>query len=44
MGAFDAIFEAYSGPLLGFLTRMCGDPEDAKEGLQVPDEGKAEGT
>lgn len=33
-GAFDAIFEAYSGPLLGFLTRMCGDPEDAKEGLQ----------
>jgi len=34
MGAFDAIFEAYSGPLLGFLTRMCGDPEDAKEGLQ----------
>jgi RNA polymerase sigma-70 factor, ECF subfamily len=34
MGAFDAIFEAYSGLLLGFLTRMCGDPEDAKEGLQ----------
>jgi RNA polymerase sigma-70 factor (ECF subfamily) len=34
LGAFDAIFEAYSGPLLGFLTRMCGDPEDAKEGLQ----------
>ena len=34
MGAFDAIFEAYSGPLLGFLTRMCGNPEDAKEGLQ----------
>jgi len=33
-GAFDAIFEAYSGSLLGFLTRMCGDPEDAKEGLQ----------
>jgi RNA polymerase sigma-70 factor (ECF subfamily) len=33
-GAFDAIFEAYSGPLLGFLTRMCGNPEDAKEGLQ----------
>ena len=34
LGAFDAIFETYSGPLLGFLTRMCGDPEDAKEGLQ----------
>jgi RNA polymerase sigma-70 factor (ECF subfamily) len=34
LGAFDAIFEAYSGPLLGFLTRMCGNPEDAKEGLQ----------
>ena len=34
LGAFDSIFEAYSGPLLGFLTRMCGDPEDAKEGLQ----------
>lgn len=34
LGAFDAIFEAYSGPLLGFLTRMCGDPEDAREGLQ----------
>lgn len=32
--AFDLIFETYSGPLLGFLTRMCGDPEDAKEGLQ----------
>jgi RNA polymerase sigma-70 factor, ECF subfamily len=32
--AFDLIFEAYSGPLLGFLTRMCGDPEDAREGLQ----------
>ena len=34
LGAFDSIFETYSGPLLGFLTRMCGDPEDAKEGLQ----------
>jgi len=34
LGAFDEIFETYSGPLLGFLTRMCGDPEDAKEGLQ----------
>jgi RNA polymerase sigma-70 factor (ECF subfamily) len=34
LGAFDAIFDAYSGPLLGFLTRMCGHPEDAKEGLQ----------
>ena len=34
LGAFDAIFETYSGPLLGFLTRMCGNPEDAKEGLQ----------
>ena len=33
-GAFEAIFETYSGPLLGFLTRMCGHPEDAKEGLQ----------
>ena len=33
-GAFDKIFETYSGPLLGFLTRMCGHPEDAKEGLQ----------
>ena len=32
--AFDAIFESYSAPLLGFLTRMCGDAEDAKEGLQ----------
>jgi len=32
--AFDAIFEAYSGPLLGFLTRMCGNVEDAREGLQ----------
>jgi RNA polymerase sigma-70 factor (ECF subfamily) len=32
--AFDAIFETYSAPLLGFLTRMCGDPEDAREGLQ----------
>ena len=32
--AFDLIFETYSGPLLGFLTRMCGDTEDAKEGLQ----------
>jgi RNA polymerase sigma-70 factor (ECF subfamily) len=34
LGAFDSIFETYSGPLLGFLTRMCGDAEDAKEGLQ----------
>ena len=34
LGAFDSIFETYSGPLLGFLTRMCGDREDAKEGLQ----------
>ena len=34
LGAFDSIFETYSAPLLGFLTRMCGDPEDAKEGLQ----------
>jgi RNA polymerase sigma-70 factor (ECF subfamily) len=34
MGAFDAIFETYHGPLLGFLTRMCGHPEDAREGLQ----------
>ena len=32
--AFDAIFETYSGPLLGFLTRMCGNVEDAREGLQ----------
>ncbi len=32
--AFDAIFEAYSSPLLGFLTRMCGNVEDAREGLQ----------
>lgn len=32
--AFDAIFETYHGPLLGFLTRMCGHPEDAREGLQ----------
>ncbi len=34
LGAFDAIFETYSGPLLGFLTRMCGHREDAKEGLK----------
>lgn len=32
--AFDEIFEAYSSRLLGFLTRMCGDREDAKESLQ----------
>lgn len=33
-GAFDAIFEAYYGPLLGFLTRMCGSAADAEEGVQ----------
>ncbi len=32
--AFDTIFENYSPGILGFLTRMCGDPEDAKETLQ----------
>jgi RNA polymerase sigma-70 factor (ECF subfamily) len=32
--AFDRIFQEYSGPLLGFLTRMCGNAEDAEEGLQ----------
>jgi len=32
--AFDEIFETYSPPLLGFLTRMCGDPDDARETLQ----------
>jgi len=25
--AFDQIFETYSGTLLGFLTRMCGNPD-----------------
>lgn len=33
-GAFEEIFETYSGPLLGFLTRMCGNAEDAEEGVQ----------
>ena len=33
-GAFDAIFEAYYSPLLGFLTRMCGSAADAEEGVQ----------
>jgi RNA polymerase sigma-70 factor (ECF subfamily) len=32
--AFDEIFERYHNSLLGFLTRMCGDPEDARESLQ----------
>ena len=32
--AFDEIFETYSSRLLGFLTRMCGNREDAKESLQ----------
>lgn len=32
--AFDRIFDLYSSSLLGFLTRMCGNPEDAREGLQ----------
>ncbi len=32
--AFDQIFETYSGTLLGFLTRMCGNREDAQESLQ----------
>lgn len=32
--AFDEIFEHYSPSLLGFLTRMCGDPDDARESLQ----------
>ncbi len=32
--AFDQIFETYSPSLLGFLTRMCGNPDDAKESLQ----------
>jgi RNA polymerase sigma-70 factor, ECF subfamily len=32
--AFEQIFEDYSPALLGFLTRMCGNPEDAKESLQ----------
>ena len=32
--AFDEIFETYSPALLGFLTRMCGDPDDGKEALQ----------
>jgi len=32
--AFNQIFETYYPRLLGFLTRMCGDPEDARESLQ----------
>ncbi len=32
--AFDRIFDLYAPGLLGFLTRMCGNPEDAREGLQ----------
>ncbi len=32
--AFDRIFHEYSGPLLGFLTRMCGNAQDAEEGVQ----------
>lgn len=32
--AFDRVFDLYAPGLLGFLTRMCGNPEDAQEGLQ----------
>jgi len=32
--AFDEVFETFSPLLLGFLTRMCGNPEDARESLQ----------
>lgn len=32
--AFDRIFDLYAPVILGFLTRMCGNPEDAREGLQ----------
>jgi len=32
--AFNQIFETYYPRLLGFLTRMCGHPEDARESLQ----------
>jgi len=32
--AFEQIFETYSPMLLGFLSRMCGDPDDAQESLQ----------
>ena len=32
--AFDEIYNSYFAPLLGFLTRMCGDREDASGVLQ----------
>ncbi len=32
--AFDAIYERYYTPLMGFLSRMCRNEEDAKETLQ----------
>ena len=33
-GAFDAFFDAYAGPLLGFLTRMLEDRAAAEDALQ----------
>ena len=32
--AFDTIYEKYYPPLMRFMTRMCGNTEDAKETLQ----------
>ncbi len=32
--AFDEIYEKYYAPLMRFMTRMCGNTEDAKETLQ----------
>ena len=34
LGAYEKLFEIHSPSLLAFLTRMCGNREDAKESLQ----------